>query len=1081
MESKNAQNKFGNTLFHVANFGRINKKKCKAINILTDNKVNPHIRNINGKLAIDIPSRNDRRWKKMKYAMDHYKLPDAETTTEASTRESSAKVRKEQDMPNNSATPRSHIDISEEEWDVNDVDAQTADTFVPEMKPAPPKGAKRQKSRDELYNKVLNLIEHLDFEAILLENQQADQSAAHAQEQDMEQDDVEEEIEDVKQEQVRTEVPPGANSMARDETELEDSIDIESPFENLPWEVDCTDQVWKVLRSKRVPNRTKKRVIAKIRMLAEGRWSANLCKRLEGTAKKKDIYLYEAKLSKGARILWEKTVAFSDRCSQNPEILMQTRESEGRVYSDIIRVWDIALVHDSVEHKIENIVKSHDRGMDCIIKTNLKGVKRDDLRKDVAGECFPNYYVEKTEDQKKKDETRFASKREPQQKKTKEDELLGLFYPPASANEQEYHILKFYSFNSALVNTILQCDTTRVDFPFKVTELEHDIINLYPKPPCPVILLGRSGTGKTTCCLYRLWKEFENYWKGASRGGPHIPRYVAQETAQANDNENQVSNDNVAEVEIVTEASEVPSDSASTSEPMTEPNTDCKKTASQAAGNENGCYEHLHQLFVTKNSVLCSEVQKNFRELSHACPDAKDHVADEDNPLPPKLQDVSDTAWPLFINSRDLLLMLDASLPIEPYEGPFFKRAVDGSMLRQIEGWGEEDNNLSYIPSEDSDEDDEVEDENQQAQPGSTAVDQGRTARSGVTQEKESDPRREITYNVFRNEIWPKMIKSHPKLNYHPTLVWMEIRSFIKGSAESLLTNAGFLCLADYLELGRKRAPSFSDDDRKVVYDLFVIYQRVRSSNRMFDESDLVFNLHRRLQEGGVPEWSVHRLYVDETQDFTQAELSLLIRCCRHPNDLFFTGDTAQSIMRGIAFRFSDLKSLFYHASKSAQVETHRELVRVPDRLYQLIHNYRSHAGILGLASSVVDLLLNFFPESFDRLEKDQGLFDGPKPVILESCSLPDLAMILRGNRRQTSRIEFGAHQVVLVASDEARESLPDELKHGLVMTIYEAKGLEFDDVLIYNFFKDSQVRFKYRQQIRKRIVKWCKKQSIIK
>ena len=26
-------------------------------------------------------------------------------------------------------------------------------------------------------------------------------------------------------------------------------------------------------------------------------------------------------------------------------------------------------------------------------------------------------------------------------------------------------------------------------------------------------------------------------------------------------------------------------------------------------------------------------------------------------------------------------------------------------------------------------------------------------------------------------------------------------------------------------------------------------------------------------------------------------------------------------------------------------------------------------------------------------------------------------------------------------------------------MTIYEAKGLEFDDVLIYNFFKDSQVR----------------------
>jgi len=35
---------------------------------------------------------------------------------------------------------------------------------------------------------------------------------------------------------------------------------------------------------------------------------------------------------------------------------------------------------------------------------------------------------------------------------------------------------------------------------------------------------------------------------------------------------------------------------------------------------------------------------------------------------------------------------------------------------------------------------------------------------------------------------------------------------------------------------------------------------------------------------------------------------------------------------------------------------------------------------------------------------------------------------------------------------------MPDELKQGLILTIYESKGLEFDDVLVYNFFKDSQV-----------------------
>ena len=55
---------------------------------------------------------------------------------------------------------------------------------------------------------------------------------------------------------------------------------------------------------------------------------------------------------------------------------------------------------------------------------------------------------------------------------------------------------------------------------------------------------------------------------------------------------------------------------------------------------------------------------------------------------------------------------------------------------------------------------------------------------------------------------------------------------------------------------------------------------------------------------------------------------------------------------------------------------------------------------------------MEFFPESFDRLEKDQGMFDGPLPVVLESGSAADLAVLLSGNKCKTSHIEFGAHQV---------------------------------------------------------------------
>ena len=468
-------------------------------------------------------------------------------------------------------------------------------------------------------------------------------------------------------------------------------------------------------------------------------------------------------------------------------------------------------------------------------------------------------------------------------------------------------------------------------------------------------------------------------------------------------------------------------------------------------------YEHLHQIFITKNNVLCSEVEKNFKELCHACPAAQHRIPFEDQSLPAKMQDVAAEAWPLFVNSRDWLLMLDASLPGKT----FFNRAEDGSLLRKIDGWGEEDSHLQFIPATESDDESDHEEEDEGGVGTQHGSEETKQKGKETSIKKDKDPRREITYPVFKLELWPKMKKtSKEKVDYHPTLVWTEIRSFIKGSAEALLSKKGELSLEDYESLGKKKAPNFSAD-RKVVYDLYRVYQRERSSKRMFDEADLVYNIHKRLQRITAPEWSVHQVYVDETQDFTQAELSLLIRCCRSPNELFFTGDTAQSIMRGISFRFNDLKSLFHHARKAAGItDDQNNFITVPKKLYQLTHNYRSHAGILRLASSVVDLLLTYFPDSFDRLQKDEGLFEGPRPVLLESCSPTDLAMILQGNQRQSSRIEFGAHQVVLVASNEARDTLPDELSQGLVMTIYEAKGLEFDDVLIYNFFKDSQVNY---------------------
>ena len=267
---------------------------------------------------------------------------------------------------------------------------------------------------------------------------------------------------------------------------------------------------------------------------------------------------------------------------------------------------------------------------------------------------------------------------------------------------------------------------------------------------------------------------------------------------------------------------------------------------------------------------------------------------------------------------------------------------------------------------------------------------------------------------LFLRTIWERITSKADRKVYHPQLVWQEIKSFIKGSLVALHSQDGFLSEEKYLEVGRKQAPNFSGD-RKSIYGFFLAYNAIKKQERFYDEGDIVCSIFKRLKlHSAGADWTLHRLYVDETQDFTQAELAVLLRACADPNGLFLTGDTAQSIMRGVHFRFKDLQSIFHHAWAAARRQSgHTDLVK--PTLHHLLYNYRSHAGILQLASSVIDLLHRFFPASFDdNLPRDQGMFDGPKPVLLDVCTDEGLRALVKGNDEGGSQsvIEFGAHQV---------------------------------------------------------------------
>ena len=153
----------------------------------------------------------------------------------------------------------------------------------------------------------------------------------------------------------------------------------------------------------------------------------------------------------------------------------------------------------------------------------------------------------------------------------------------------------------------------------------------------------------------------------------------------------------------------------------------------------------------------------------------------------------------------------------------------------------------------------------------------------------------------------------------------------------------------------------------------------------------------------------------------------------------FICGDTAQTISRGVGFRFTDVRSLFGGRPK----------------LQPLLVNYRTHAGVLSAANAIVALLMRLFPNTLDRLKDEQGHFLGPPPALLPETSPQSVAELMLP-ADDVGMLEMGANQVVLVRSEAAKARLPLFLQSGLVLTVEESKGLEFDDVCIFDFFSDS-------------------------
>ena len=140
--------------------------------------------------------------------------------------------------------------------------------------------------------------------------------------------------------------------------------------------------------------------------------------------------------------------------------------------------------------------------------------------------------------------------------------------------------------------------------------------------------------------------------------------------------------------------------------------------------------------------------------------------------------------------------------------------------------------------------------------------------------------------------------------------VWTQIRTFLKGSIEAAHQRTA-LTLEQYTDMSLLSANRcrLDRDSRNEVYGYFQRYEELKKAQAAWDEADAVMDVTNRLQDHykdnlrnyarSAVKWKgmYDRIYVDEVQDLTQAEVGLLYLVVGYNGDaLFFAGDTAQSI-----------------------------------------------------------------------------------------------------------------------------------------------------------------------------------------
>jgi len=287
---------------------------------------------------------------------------------------------------------------------------------------------------------------------------------------------------------------------------------------------------------------------------------------------------------------------------------------------------------------------------------------------------------------------------------------------------------------------------------------------------------------------------------------------------------------------------------------------------------------------------------------------------------------------------------------------------------------------------------------------------------------------KEINFRVF--EQWFSKHAQQLKIN-EPYRVYEEFKGVLTGSP----LHTAFLSREEYGSLGIKQS-IFTADKRDQVYGLFTKYLQWMKENNYYDSNMLSYEYLQLVK----PRYDY--IMVDEVQDITGIQLKCILQSLGNKGHFILTGDSNQ-IVHPNFFSWSKIKTYLYqHGTENKQV-----------RILQT--NYRNSPQVVQLSNS----LLKIKNVRFGSIDKESNyLIDTISTQAGEVLLMQDDDKVKAELNRKTQN---STHYAVIVADNHLKEEARKYFKTPLIFSVQEAKGLEYENVILMNFISANPAEFK--------------------